>query len=389
MTLYNRVKQKIIQSADLKRRGEWNGVPLPFPKLSDYVPSWDKGMSIGILGNTGSGKSFLTRYLFIYELYKFYKSSGYELRVLFFPLEDNKEKIYKFVLLNYLYEEHGIVLSLKELDSRCDNVLSDHIIKVLNQSDEYFADFEKIFTMIDGEHTPSGLYNHCRSFALKNGRVTKEIIDIDGEKVPQFTYHSDLHVFAVFDNMSNLAVDDECKTERDAMIKFCKIYAREKLCNFFNWTVIQVIQADFQTERQQYTTGGETIVSKLEPGLSSIGEAKTISRSMHLVLSIFDPNRYDIQKFPKPPKTDEHNCYDISILKSRFRSLKVIKNNDGDMGMRVPLLFDAFTGTFKELPLPKSNELAMVYRDFLGRPSDFSKQKNIILTNHEHKAFPF
>lgn len=389
MTLFKRVKERILENARLKRNGEWIGVPLPFPKLAEYIPSWDKGMSIGILGNTGSGKSFLCRYLFIYELYKFYKSSGYDIRVLFFPLEDNKEKIYKFVLLNYLYEEYGIVLSIKELDSRCDNVLPDHIIKILEDSEKYFEDFEKIFTMIDGEHTPSGLYEHCRNFALKHGTVKKEILDVDGEPIEQYIYESNVHVFAIFDNMSNLSTDDECKTEREAMIKFCKIYAREKLCNFFNWTVVQVIQADFQTERQQYTAGGETIVGKLEPGLASIGEAKTISRSMHLVLSIFDPNRYDILKFPKPPKTDEHNCYDISILKNRFRSLRVIKNNDGDTGMRVPLLFDAFTGTFKELPKPKTNELSEVYRDFLGRPSSFVKQKNVILTENEYKPFPF
>lgn len=382
--LFKKVKESIRKNADLKRMGEWIGVPVPFEKLSAYIPSWDKGMSIGVLGATGSGKSFLTRYLFIYEIYKFYKSSGYNLRVFFFPLEDNKEKVFKFILLNYLYEEHNIVLSLKELDSRCDSVLSPEIMARIEEAEEYFSEFESIVTIADGEYTPKGLYEHCKKSALSMGTITDSYIDIGGESIKQYAYESPTHVFAIFDNMSNLATDDECKTEREAMITFAKIYVREKLCNFFGWTVIQVMQSDFQTERQQYTTGGETIVSKLEPGLSSVGEAKTMTRSMHLILSLFDPNRYDIQKFPKPPRTDEANCYDISILKNKFRSLRVIKNNDGDTGMRVPLLFDALTGTFMELPKPKTDELAVIYKNFLQK-QPFIPQKNIVLT--EYKPF--
>lgn len=375
MSLFKTVRNEILQNAALKESGEYIGIPVPFPRLAEYIPVWDKGQSIGILGPTGSGKSRVTRYIYIYQAYKFCKETGYKLKILYFPLEDNKEKVYKNVIAHYLHEVHNITISLKELDSKCDKPLSPMIQEKIVEAEEYFREFESVVTFIDTVTQPSKIYEECRKFALNLGKVEKYTVDLEGEKIEQFRYISDYHVLCLVDNMSNL--DPENQDERRTMVDFSKRYVREKLCNFFKWTVVQVLQSDFQTERQQYNRDGETIVAKLEPSLASIGEAKTISRSMHLVLSLFDPNKHDILQFPKPSKKDPDNCWDISILKHRFRSLKVIKNNDGATGLRIGLLFDALAETFTELPAPKTEELKAVYQSIKGKPM-YVKQKNEI-----------
>lgn len=383
MSLFKRVKESIIRNYENKKQGKYNGIPVPFKRLSQYFTSWEKGMSIGILGQTGSGKSTLTRYLYIYEAYKFYKETGYGMKILYFPLEDNKEKVYKNIIRFYLNEVHGIVISSKELDSKCDRVLPDFVLAAIEQAEEYFTEFESVVSIIDSTHNIDNLYAYCEDFALKQGVVKKEQVDIGGTVVEEDVYYSDLHVIAIFDNLSNLE-GGRGETERETMIRFCKSYIREKLCNFFNWTCIQVIQSDFQSERQQFTSGGESVVAKLEPSLASVGDAKTITRSMHLVLSLFDPSRFDILQFPRPPKTDMDNCYDIGILRGRFRSLRIIKSNDSDTGIRVYLLFDALTESFKELPPPKTNELQQIYNKYREKQA-FTPQQGVIMTNY--KAF--
>lgn len=364
--LFNKVKEQILKNAELKATGAYIGIPMPYRKLADYIPSFDKGMSIGILGTTGSGKSFFTRYTFIYHIYKFYKQTGYNVRILYFPLEDNKEKVYRNIIQNYLSDVHGVRISTRELDSKADRHLPTFIKDLLKESDDYFEEFEKIVSIIDGTNKPEGLYKICEDFALSVGTIVDD------------NYESDVHTLCIFDNLSNLD-EDGYRGEKDAMTTFARDYVRARLCNFYKFTCVQVLQSDFQTERQQYSSSGETIVSKLEPSLASVGESKTITRSMHLVLSLFPPYRYEILQYPKPPKTDPDNCYNIELLKNKFLSLKVIKANDSEVGIRVGLYIDHMDGTFVELPSPKTEELRNFYKRISQNYVPFTKQKQLTI----------
>jgi hypothetical protein len=361
--LYTRVLENLKKNKKIKDEGGFVGVPVPFSRMSDYIPSWEKGHSIQILGATGSGKSRLARYMFIYHVYRFYKQTGYKVKILFFPLEDSKEKVYNNIICNYLKEEHGIFITLQELQSKGGRSLPAFVLDKLEEAHAYFEEFEEVVNIIDGRHRPSEIYDYCEEYALKVGEVRTEDVIVEGAKIkqPYYTSNDDTHVFVIVDNMSNLETEKESPTERETMIVFAKKYIRERLCNFFHFTVVQVVQSDFATERQQFNKDGQTIVSKLEPSLASIGEAKTISRSAHVVIGLFDPSRYDILRFPIPPKSDPKLCYDIDILGNRFRSLKILKNNDGDFNFRIGVLFNAISETFEELPPPKSVELEAVY----------------------------
>jgi hypothetical protein len=91
--LYQQVLKGILRNKSIKQEGGFIGVPYPFPRLCEYLPVMEKGHSIGLLGPTGSGKSRLARYMFIYHVYKFYKETGYPIRIVVLSLEDNKDKV--------------------------------------------------------------------------------------------------------------------------------------------------------------------------------------------------------------------------------------------------------------------------------------------------------
>lgn len=370
--IYNRILEKLKHNKSIKQKGGYIGIPYPFPRLSDYIPSIEKGHSIGVLAGTGVGKSKFTRYVFLYHVYKFHITTGYPVKIIYFPLEDNTDKVYINLLCHYLYDQQGIIISPQEIKSQ-KGTLPDFVEEKIEEAKDYFKHLESIVTFVDYLFTPKEIYEYCAKEAMKYGKKMKRV-GADG--VDEFYYQpiDDTHLIVIVDNMSNLDTDPEdgCNTEREAMVKFAKEYARAKLCNKYNMTVVQDMQLAFDKERQQYTHSGMTIVSKLEPSLDGVGDAKTITRSMHLVLGLFNPSRYDLVHYPIPPKEDPEACYRIDILGNRFRALKIIKSNDSDVGMRIGMNFNALAETFEELPLPKTPEIKGIYMD---------------LTKHTGKSF--
>lgn len=387
--LFNKVLEQLKRNKRIKDEGGYLGIPYPLTRFSEFIPLIDKGQSIGILAGTGVGKSRITRYLYLYSPYRFYKETGYKIKILYFPLEDNVEKVYRNCICNYLYDEHEILISPEELSSK-KRTLPDFVLERIEEAVEYFKDFEKVVEFVDGLTTPKEIFEFCQEHALKVGNVeTKTYVNDEGIEITHESYESDTHTIVILDNMSNLDVDpeDQIFSEREAMIKMAKKYSREKLCNFYNFTVIQVIQLSFDKEKQQFTHSGMTILSKLEPSLDGIGEAKVISRSMHLILGIFDPSRFELLNYPIPSKQDPQNCYRIDILGNKFRALKVLKNNDGEAGLRIGLLFNALAENVKELPQPKTDELNNIYKSLTGK--SIEKPKSTLTFAEDTDEEPF
>lgn len=372
--LYEKVLETLAKNKEATANGEYIGIPYPYQRLNTYLSTIDRGQAIGLLGPTGSGKSKFVRYTYLYHTVRFALDTGYKLKIMFFCMEDSKEMTYNFVLCNYLYEVHGIQISVQELTSKKGELPDDIYFKIVEAKD-YFQRFEEIVTFIDGEDEPTKIYDICRKVALKLGTTTKYKEIVEGEEIEQFRYESDTHVIAIFDNMSNFASEDGSSNEQVAILKFVKDYMRLRLCNFFKWTCVLVLQMDFESERQSFTKNGETIASKLEPSLASIGDSKRSSRSLHLIFSLFSPYRHELPQYPLPSKFNPENFYDITILGNSFRSLRVLKSNFTETGMRVPLLFDGLSETYTELPHPKTPELESIYNEFRGRKP---QPKNII-----------
>lgn len=358
--LFDKVFENIKKNKELAEQGKIMGVPYPYDRLKEFIHCIDKGESIAILGPTGSGKSKWTRYTFLYNPFKFAKETGYNLKIIYFGMEDNKEKIYLYFICHYLFEQYGIKISIKELTSKS-RILPDFILEKIEEARDFFHDFEKVITVIDGITDPDEVYETCERIAHRIGTVETYTEVIEGEEVEQERYVSDTHVIAIFDNLSNIDGEDEVG-DQAAKLKFAKDYVREKLCNLYRWTCLTVLQLDAESERQNFTRGGESILSKIEPSLSGIGDSKRSARTFHIVFSLFNPSRFELIHYPTPSKHNPDNVYRIDLLGNRFRALRVLKANDSDSGMRIGLLFDAVAETFQELPLPKTPEIENIYK---------------------------
>lgn len=390
--LYNIVKKEILKNKDVKEKGGFVGIGMPFPRLAEYIPVIERGHSIGVLAATGAGKSRFTRWLFIYHVYKFYKETGYPVRVIFFPLEDSKEKVMRNMICHYLHELYNIYINLQELDSKGNRILPDFVVSKIEEAEEFFKEFEQVVTIVDGVNEPTQIFNYCKDYAMQTGKIEKYNIEVEGIQKQQLRYvaNNDVHTVVVVDNMSNIDIEEGTRDEREAIVKFCKTYVRGRLCNFFKFTVVQVLQQDFASERQSFTKDGESIVAKLEPSLAGIGDSKTIARSMHIIFGIFHPARFNLIHYPIPTKRDPNNTYRLDILGNRFRSLSVLKANDTDFGLKLAFEFDAVTENMRELPPIGSEELQQMYEKIMRKnPEKFSKMKPARVIEENDEETPF
>ena len=374
MALFDTVFNEIENNKKTRDSGVHIGIPYPFERLRKYIPVIEKGQSIGLLAGTGVGKSRFARYTFIYSVFKFAKETGYPVQIFYFPLEDNKTKVYRNLICHYLKDKHNISISPQDLDSKSERgALPDWILDLIREARNYFVDLEKIVHIIDHISDPKQIFEICKKWSEKkeHGEVEYKVTyDLAGREIRtpvKYTAKTNMHNLLLVDNLSNFD-SEKSYDEREMMIKFARVYCRKWLCNFYKWTCVQVLQMSFDKERQQFSNTGMSIVSKIEPSLDGIGEAKVIARAMHVIFGLFNPERYELLAYPNA------SGYNIGILGDNFRALKILKSNDARDGMRFGLYFDAIGETFTELPLPTDKEEMDKWYNFVKNQGSGSQE---------------
>ena len=79
-------------------------------------------------------------------------------------------------------------------------------------------------------------------------------------------------------------------------------------------------------------------ISSIEPTLGSFGDIKIITRDIMIIWALFNPWRYGILTYPNT------KGYNIDVMRNKFRSLIMLKNNLDEMAPRLGLLFEGNKG---------------------------------------------
>lgn len=314
--------KEVVNKREKKLRGEYNGIPFCFPNYRNYVESIDQGVYYGLLSGTGNGKSFWARNTFIFEPLKFALSTGYKIKILLFALEDSKMQLYKKIIAHYLWEHQGVYISQKLIDSKTEP-LPERYLSLMEQESEFFDIFEDCVYIINENLDPDSILETCAKADAK--------------------YGSDHHMIAIIDNYANVTQGDY-SSEYEAVVKLSREHIRLDLIKKRNWSVLAIMQSDQDSEKYASRNTSTGNISSIEPNLGSIGKIKIVNQDMHVIWALFNPWRYGILTYPNS------KGYNIDILRDRFRSLIMLKNNLGSMAPRLGLYFDGSKGTFNELP---------------------------------------
>ena len=366
------IYSKIVQNKLNHDNGYFNCIPfMGMERLEKYLPGIEQSTYYLIAAASGVGKSKLARYLFIHNPIMFLENnpdSDIQLDILYFSLEESKEKVILAEISKYLYTQHKLNLSIKQLSSVGRyNVLSTEDLQKDQQSEEHVKNYIKRVKIFDNVRNATGIYKTVRDFALTIGTyydkndtplTPQEVHNVKirvGEsykKVSYYKTHNPKHYVIVLIDHISLLQPETGETLWQSMSKMSSNYCLHIRDKFgFIPVVVQQLAAD--KERIEANFSKADLVQKLEPSLDGLGDNKTIARDVNIALGLFAPDRY---------KITEHNGYDITRFRDRYRSMNIMKSRDGIANKKLPLFFNGAVDFFKELPkVDELEKMRLVY----------------------------
>lgn len=359
---FKQILEKIVQNKKNHEDGYYNCIPfLGMQRLEEFLPGIEQSTYYLIAAATGVGKSKLARYLFIHNPIMFLEEnpdSGIELDILYFSLEESKEKVILAEISKYLYTKYGLTLSTKQLSSVGRyNSLSLEDLEKVKEAEEHVTNFLSRVKIFDNVRNATGIYKTVRDFALKVGTyydkndtpLTPQEVELvrvgntesgTYKKISYYKKHNPKHYVIILTDHISLLQPESGETLWQTMGKFSSNYCLHMRDKFgFIPVVIQQLAAD--KERVETNFQGDTIKEKLEPSLDGLGDNKTIARDVNVAIGLFAPDRY---------KITEHNGYNILRFRDRYRSMNIMKSRDGIANKKLPLFFNGAVDFFKELP---------------------------------------
>jgi hypothetical protein len=355
--------------AEIKKRqeraatGQLNCIPLPFERASRGFPGTERGTYNQYIAGTGVGKSQIVRYIHIISVYDFLKNNSQldiKWKLFYFSLEETKEKFMMSIISHYLYINHKLRVSIKDLRS-VGNVgyyLPQDTLDKIEAARDHFKDLSKYVTVHDEIRHPTGFFKTVQEYLETQGHWTYKDIEVGGKPKSirdKFIHNNEqLYCMCIVDHvglMSPEKMEDRRLTLHETMGLWSSRYAVE-LRNKYNAIIIDVQQLNAASQEKQFTIKGTSIIEKLEPSLDGMAGNRETARNADNVFGLFAPDRYQIE---------EYHGYDILKMQDHFRMLITLKSRDGEANTRVPLYFDGAVNFFRELPSAKDPEMNKVY----------------------------
>lgn len=326
MSVFKRIKAEI----DRGREGYNHGIPFGLPKTEEVVDGNTRETYTLIISNSGSGKTSLALYAYVYKPIVQTLDSD-DFKVLYFSLEMNELSLYIKLLSIYIFETYGIQLSYKEILSKKKGyILSPEHYELVNQCEPWVNKVEKKLEIYDKSVTAKSMYGVIKSRLKDMGTFSEtESRMIYTPNNPNLIYN------IVIDHIGLLTASqgNSLKQEID-LASSCLVTLRER-CGI-SPVVIQ------QTNRDQGN------IERFKQGKSAftINDAKDSGNTVqdcNVMLALYNPNRDSLKKY---------KGYDISQLGNTFRSLMILKNRFGDCDVEVGMNFFGGINSFSELPKP-------------------------------------
>jgi len=357
---FQEIQQKILANKGNHENLYYNCLPFEnYPRFQNFVPGIVQGRSYMLTGSSGCAKSKLSRTLFIHQPYQYIKANpelDIELSILYFSLEEDKERIYMSELSRNLRTKFNVSVGIDDLLSiGKTNTIPRELFPKIDACQEDLEMFINKVQVYDNIGNPTGIYKAIRDEAYKLGRYVSKTgvifstADMETIKLGGTDLHTTIggfqylnprtYIIALVDHIG-LTKPELGLNLHQTMSKLSSDYLLD-LKNKLHITPVVVHQQSQDKESMEYTARGTTIEEKLEPSLDGLGDNKIIQRDFETILGVFQPSRYSIKS---------HLGYDITKIGDNYRALSILKNRNGLANKKLPLLFDGASDYFEELP---------------------------------------
>jgi len=353
------VFERALAQVDRGRRGDNVGIPIPFPRLKQFLPNIQQSTYYLIGAGTKVGKTSFADDLFFYGAYDYYKDlkardalDGFELDIDYFSYEiDSQTKIIKGIGRK-LWHEYGIIADANTILSRGENQCSDELYQLVKGYREYFDEMQDVVTIHDMPDNPTGIYKYINNKAALHGTIHKKNINSDpnGSPVMRFDRYEinnpKRYWLGIVDHIA-LAMEERNFNTKQTIDKLSQYMVGFR--NNYGMSPVIIQQLAFDSESDERHKSG-----RLTPTLKDFGDSKYTTRDANVIMTLFSPYRYQLEQF---------QGYNVAALGNSYRNMEILENRDGEPNVNLALNFIGPCGTFRELPrssemTPERNEYA-------------------------------
>lgn len=340
---YDDLVGEIVSNYENHNGGDYNCLPFEgYGSFCDALPGIERSCYYILTASSGIGKSKLMRHMFISNALRC--RSRHKVTIKYFSLEESKKKVVYSEIISELYRRFGVRIGYKQLLSigsgnRFDIALLDMVKECRGYIEDYLSSVEVIDTL----KKPGEIYRNVRDFACGVGtHYTQGGLPMRREDVDAM-YRGDLSAYGLFshyrlndpnhyviiliDHLS-LLQSERGYDKRSSMELFSSQFCIP-LRDRYGFSVVVV---------QQQAADRESGEKNNEPTLEGLGDCKTTQRDADVILGLYNPSRYGLS---------EHNGIVFGNQAHRYRSVRLLKNRNGDVGTSYPFRFYGETGHFE------------------------------------------
>jgi hypothetical protein len=353
-TNFDRALNQIERGID----GTNKGIPIPFDRLRKFLPNIQQKTYYLIGAGTKVGKTSFADDIFFYGAYDYFKDlqtkgelNGFKLDIDYFSYEiDSETKIIKGISRK-LWHDYGIIADTNTILSRGENHCSAELYELIVSYRQYFEEMLDVVTIHDMPDNPTGIYKYLNEKAKQHGKIITKNINKNPNEPPVLRFdryepYNENRYWLVFIDHIALMMEERgfnTKQNIDKMSQYLVL-----LRNNFNLTPIVIQQLAFDSESDERHKQG-----RLTPTIKDFGDSKYTTRDANVIMTLFSPYRYKIEKF---------QGYDVSALGNSYRNLEILENRDGEPNINLGLNFIGPCGTFRELP--RANDMSPAKNEY-------------------------
>lgn len=347
------IVESLLSLIDRGRTGKNWGFGIGLPKLEEIIDGVTQSTYTLIFSPTGSGKSSLLLYSYIYR--PIMENMGNDkFKVTYFSLEMKAEDIFAKLLGMYIFEKYHKIIPTKKLFSKQKNyVLDDESYQIVLECVPWLNYVESIITIYDKTLNADIMY----SVLMKDLNTLGTFTDLGNRKI-YTPDNPDLIHIAVIDHMSlaRPAVGRSLKEEIDLMSAY--LVSLKNRCGISPVVVMQTNRDSGSVARRQE---GLTNLK-----LTDTKDSGNPSQEAEVVISLFNPHR---------EKLANYRGYDIKALQSNFRVITCLKNRYGIADVEIGCAFYGEVSWFAEIPRPEQIKSYEMYKtpDWIFKPKEESK----------------
>lgn len=336
------IVEELYGSIEEGRKGKNKGIATGIPKMDSYTGGIQKGIYYLIFGTSGSGKTSLALYSYIYRPLKDYPDKDF--LIVYFSLEMSAKALMGKLLSHYIYETYGKVISYKTLMS-WDAPLSGELYNCVLESKEWLNSVMKKLIIFDKALNRDRFYSSMMGILEQYGNFEESE---DGKRRIYLPDNPNKLIIGVVDHvgLAKPKTGANKKDEIDAISAYAVTF-REN-CGV-SWIMLQ-------QENRNSASMDRRKADLTECSPEDLKDTGNTFNDCDVCIGVYNPIKF---------KVKVHRGYPIIMdkmidsddgfigLRDRYRALCLIKNRQGDVDKLVSVNFFGEIGLFKELPKAK------------------------------------